>query len=86
MRERAERNRYLRRLENSLRKQGVELTRTASASEEMLNTLVACLDAREHEIKAHSRRVGEYSLHLAGRSALRDRRRKISGRADCCTT
>ena len=67
--ERAERKLYLKRLENSLREHGVELRETlsdpASASDDTLNTLVAALDAREHETEAHSRRVGEYALYLA---------------------
>ncbi len=69
MRERAERNRYLARLENLLLDQGLELGRTlsmsASSSEGTLSALVNALDAREHETEAHSRRVGEYALHLA---------------------
>ena len=66
MRERAERNGYLKRLEDSLLDHGTELSRMLSAaSETTLNALVAALDAREHETEAHSRRVGEYSLHLA---------------------
>ena len=69
MRERAERQRYLKHLEDSLLEQGVELSRTlaspASATDSTLNALVAALDAREHETEAHSRRVGDYALHLA---------------------
>jgi putative nucleotidyltransferase with HDIG domain len=70
MRERHERQLYLRRLEDSLLSQGVELNRMlaspASATESTLRALVAALDAREHETEAHSRRVGDYALHLAG--------------------
>jgi putative nucleotidyltransferase with HDIG domain len=69
MRERTERSRYLMRLEDLLVDRGVELGRTlsmrVSASEGTLNTLVAALDAREHETEAHSRRVGEYCSYLA---------------------
>jgi len=67
LRERAERKGYLKRLEDSLLDHGIELSRLLSATSEVtLNALVAALDAREHETEAHSRRVGEYSLHLAG--------------------
>ena len=69
MRERAARDRYLKRLESSLHESGIVLSRTLSAqdaaAEGTLSALVAALDAREHETEAHSRRVGEYSLHLA---------------------
>jgi len=69
IRERGERSRYLKRLEDFFLGQGVALDRTlsaqASASEGTLDALVAALDAREHETEAHSRRVGDYALHLA---------------------
>jgi putative nucleotidyltransferase with HDIG domain len=69
LRERKERARHLKRLEDFFLEQGVELRRAlsshASASESTLNALVNALDAREHETEAHSRRVGEYALHLA---------------------
>ena len=69
-RERSERNRYLSRLEDLLCGQGIEIGGTLSApgttTEGTLNALVNALDAREHETEAHSRRVGEYTLHLAG--------------------
>jgi putative nucleotidyltransferase with HDIG domain len=69
MHERAAHDRHLQRLEGFLHERGVELTRalsaTASASEGTLRALVNALDAREHETEAHSRRVGEYALHLA---------------------
>jgi putative nucleotidyltransferase with HDIG domain len=66
MKERTAHNLHLKRLEQSLMERGIELTRTLSdASEGTLNTLVAALDVREHETEAHSRRVGEYALHLA---------------------
>jgi response regulator RpfG family c-di-GMP phosphodiesterase len=60
---------YLRQLESAVRLQTVELRRTLAhleeASEITLEALVAALDAREHETKAHSKRVGEYTVHLA---------------------
>ena len=69
MRERAARSRHIQRLEELFLDHGVELDRTlaapASASDSTLNALVAALDAREHETRAHSRRVGEYTMHLA---------------------
>lgn len=67
LRERTERHQYLRRLEDSLLERGVELSRTllSPASDSTLNALVAALDAREHETEAHSRRVGDFALHLA---------------------
>jgi putative nucleotidyltransferase with HDIG domain len=69
IRERAERASYLKRLESFFLDQGVELSRTLSshsaASESTLRALVNALDAREHETEAHSRRVGDYALHLA---------------------
>jgi putative nucleotidyltransferase with HDIG domain len=84
MGERAERSRRLKRLEDLLLDHGVELERMlaapASASDSTMNALVAALDAREHETEAHSRRVGEYTLHLAEvmgvDPALRDNIRK----------
>jgi putative nucleotidyltransferase with HDIG domain len=69
LRERAERQLYLKRLEVSLLEHGVEwsqaLSSPAQATESTLNALVAALDAREHETEAHSRRVADYALHLA---------------------
>lgn len=69
LRERSERQLYLRRLEDSLLSSGVEingmLASPAAATEGTLSALVAALDAREHETEAHSRRVGDYALHLA---------------------
>jgi len=40
------------------------------ASESTLEALVAALDAREHETLAHSRRVGDYAVHLGGAMGL----------------
>jgi putative nucleotidyltransferase with HDIG domain len=69
MRERAERNRHLERLEGFFLDQGMDLSRVLpahmSSSESTLNALVNALDAREHETEAHSRRVGQYAMHLA---------------------
>jgi len=68
LRERAERSRHFQRLENLLLEHGTDLGSTLSSppqSEGTLNTLVAALDAREHETEAHSRRVGEYAMVLA---------------------
>jgi putative nucleotidyltransferase with HDIG domain len=60
---------YLRQLEDAVRRQTVELQQTLAhleqASEITLDALVAALDAREHETRAHSKRVGEYTVHLA---------------------
>lgn len=42
------------------------LANVQEASETTLDALVAALDAREHETQAHSRRVGEFAVHLAG--------------------
>lgn len=84
MRERAERERYLKRLEDYFAVRGVELDRAlaanASASESTLSALVNALDAREHETEAHSRRVSEYALYLSevmgiGRAAREDIRK-----------
>ncbi|MFI5174314.1 MAG: response regulator [Terriglobia bacterium] len=61
--------RYVMQLEEVVRKQTFELRKTfehfQEASETTLDALVAALDAREHETQAHSRRVSEYTLHLA---------------------
>lgn len=43
----------------------VMLERLHDASEITLEALVAALDAREHETRAHSKRVSEYTLYLA---------------------
>lgn len=60
---------HLRNLEEAVHRQSVELRETLAhlqeASESTLDALVAALDAREHETKAHSKRVGEYTVHLA---------------------
>src|SRR5258706_7641289 len=41
------------------------LDRLHDASETTLEALVSALEAREHETKAHSKRVSEYTLYLA---------------------
>jgi len=60
---------HLRRLEEAVRRQTVELQATLAhleeASESTLDALVSALDAREHETRAHSKRVGEYTVRLA---------------------
>jgi putative two-component system response regulator len=60
---------YVMHLEEAVRNQTLELRKTfehfQDASEITLEALVAALDAREHETHAHSRRVSEYTLHLA---------------------
>ena len=62
---------HVRQLERAVEQQGVELRRILGhlqeASEATLEALVAALDAREHETHAHSKRVSEYALELAGR-------------------
>lgn len=61
--------RYVLQLEEVVRNQTFELRKTfehfQNASETTLEALVAALDARERETQAHSRRVSEYTLHLA---------------------
>jgi response regulator RpfG family c-di-GMP phosphodiesterase len=60
---------HMRELEQTVLRQTNELRSLLqhlnAASEHTLLALVAALDAREHETKAHSRRVAEYALHLA---------------------
>ncbi|MBZ5534429.1 MAG: response regulator [Acidobacteriia bacterium] len=64
-----EERRYVMRLEEVVKEQTFELRRTfehlQDSSETALEALVAALDAREHETQAHSKRVREYTLHLA---------------------
>ena len=65
---------HVRRLEGAVERQSAELRRILAhlqeASEVTLEALVAALDAREHETKAHSKRVSEYSLELARRMGV----------------
>ncbi|MCL4401151.1 MAG: HD domain-containing protein, partial [Acidobacteria bacterium] len=60
---------HLKSLEEAVRNQTLELRRVLGnlkeASQGTLEALVAALDAREHETQAHSKRVGQYSVHLA---------------------
>ncbi len=61
--------RYLRDLEKTVEERSLALRDTLrslkEASEETLEALVAALDAREHQTLAHSKRVSEYTVHLA---------------------
>jgi putative two-component system response regulator len=56
-------------LENTVEERTAELRKMLEqlhdASEITLEALVAALDAREHETRAHSKRVSEYTLYLA---------------------
>ncbi len=60
---------HMKRLEAVVREQSFELRRMLGhlheASELTLDALVTALDAREHETQAHSKRVSEFTLHLA---------------------
>lgn len=60
---------HVRDLERMVQDQSVELRRLLGdlhvASEVTMEALVTALDARERETYAHSRRVGEYAVHLA---------------------
>jgi cyclic di-GMP phosphodiesterase len=64
-----EERRYVMRLKEVVKEQTFELRRRfehlKGSSETALEALVAALDAREHETQAHSKRVREYTLHLA---------------------
>jgi putative nucleotidyltransferase with HDIG domain len=61
--------RHVSHLEEVLRAQTLELRSTFEHLQDMsaaaLEALVAALDVREHETQEHSKRVSEYSLHLA---------------------
>ena len=73
--EQIERHQYLTGLEAALEHQSGELRSTLNqlqeASEETLEALVTALDARERETQAHSKRVSEYSVHLARELGVR---------------
>ncbi len=60
---------YLRGLESTLEQQSGELQATLhqlkEASQETLEALTSALDVREKETHSHSKRVSEYSVHLA---------------------
>lgn len=64
----------VRELEDAVHQQTAEVRRLLAnldqASEMTLEALVTALDAREHETKAHSRRVGEYAVYLARRMGV----------------
>jgi putative nucleotidyltransferase with HDIG domain len=68
-RDQLEQARRLQLLEETVNERTVELRRLLErlndASEITLEALVSALDAREHEIQAHSKRVSEYTLYLA---------------------
>lgn len=68
-RERLDRAAHVKNLEEAVQRQTVEVRRLLAhldeASESTLDALLAALDARERETKAHSKRVGEYAVHLA---------------------
>jgi response regulator RpfG family c-di-GMP phosphodiesterase len=60
---------YQQELEKKVRERTIELNGALHEVEESykitLEALVTALDAREHETQAHSKRVREYTLHLA---------------------
>jgi len=60
---------YMQQLEETVHKQSMQLRSILEhlheASEITLEALVNALDVREHETQAHSRRVSEYTIHLA---------------------
>jgi putative nucleotidyltransferase with HDIG domain len=68
------RQRYRRSLENRVQEKTAELSRTLedlqSSYSQTLWTLVAALDAREHETGDHSQRVVRYTLAIARRMGL----------------
>jgi putative nucleotidyltransferase with HDIG domain len=68
------RNKYRRSLENRVREKTAELSRALRELEgtytQTLWSLVAALDAREHETNDHSQRVVRYSLAMARRLGL----------------
>ena len=70
------RHKYRRSLENRVREKTAELSRTLrdleSTYSQTLWSLVAALDAREHETSDHSQRVVRYTLAIADRLGLAD--------------
>jgi putative nucleotidyltransferase with HDIG domain len=64
----------VRNLEETVERQSAELQSLLGSMEESsegtLEALVAALDAREHETKAHSRRVSQYAVELAQRIGM----------------
>jgi putative nucleotidyltransferase with HDIG domain len=68
----------LRRLEQELRGESAELRGLlARASETTLEALVAALDARERETRAHSQRVAAFTVHLARRLGISGSRLEV---------
>jgi response regulator RpfG family c-di-GMP phosphodiesterase len=71
------RQKYRKSLENRVREKTAELSRALrgleSAYAQTLWSLVAALDAREHETSDHSQRVVRYTLEIARRLALPER-------------
>ncbi len=78
------RQKYRRTLENRVREKTAELSRALrdleSAYSQTLWSLVAALDAREHETSNHSQRVVRYTLALARRLAIPERDLPAIGR------
>ncbi len=78
------RQKYRRSLENRVREKTAELSRTLrdleSTYSQTLWSLVAALDAREHETSDHSQRVVRYTLAIARRIAIDDRDLPALGR------
>jgi putative nucleotidyltransferase with HDIG domain len=78
------RQKYRRSLENRVREKTAELSRALSDLEatysQTLWSLVAALDAREHETGDHSQRVVRYSLAIARRVGLDERELPDLGR------
>lgn len=70
-----DRARHVSDLEATLDRKSIELRQTLAdlhdASEVTLDALVSALDARERETQAHSKRVSEYSVHLASRMGVK---------------
>ena len=69
-REKQRSSQHLKELEGTVERQSGELRQVVAAlrhaSAGTLEALVAALDAREHETQAHSQRVSEYTVYLAG--------------------
>jgi response regulator RpfG family c-di-GMP phosphodiesterase len=78
------RQRYRRSLENRVREKTAELSRTLrdleSTYSQTLWSLVAALDAREHETSDHSQRVVRYTLAIARRLSIAERDLPALGR------
>jgi response regulator RpfG family c-di-GMP phosphodiesterase len=78
------RQKYRRSLENRVREKTAELSRTLrdleSTYSQTLWSLVAALDAREHETSDHSQRVVRYTLAIARRISIPERDLPALGR------